>query len=68
MSTCRKIVNWRKTLVPLLFANCCTYLMIVCCNQVFPEEARLSRESVDLINKYDACRVFVCNGAMCCQG
>jgi len=32
MSTCRKIVNWKKTLV-------------------FPDEAKLSREAVDLINR-----------------
>jgi serine/threonine kinase 38 len=32
MSTCRKIVNWKKTLV-------------------FPEEAKLSPEAIDLINK-----------------
>jgi serine/threonine kinase 38 len=49
MSTCRKIVNWKKTLV-------------------FPDEAKLSREAVDLINRYAIPTIvsFYCQISLTC--
>ena len=51
MSTCRKIVNWRKTLVRFLKARPLEAHFLGFIVQVFPDEAKLSPESVDLMKK-----------------
>jgi serine/threonine protein kinase len=63
MSTCRKIVNWKKTLVSCSKA---ASMLLTCTLQVFPEEAKLSPEATDLICKcVDCCFLLhVLNGSL----